>query len=408
MANLVLFFREKGLSLKDSYLYAKYISAINKFKSNKDIDDEEKRSVLSNIIAKLDDVKETAKMNAYGSLGTISGSVEATKMDIRDAIDNFKNRPESDDNKLKMNAYALGGSVLGSIEATKMDISDAIDNFKNRPKKEENKENKNNFVVGALVGAFAVSKLNIMNAGKTVKKAFSELASKNGKILKIKNKCKAIDKEKIKTNVKKNASKIGIGLGFMVLMGGSLYVASKNKTSDVTNNNTDVYKEADNLDDLKMDYLTGIKSLNLNETKDESATEEEVVTDENLGDSLENDNESYVEDTSNEDVFESSYFTVKDNAPIYTNMYDAATETNTLNPYFEADSEREIAGIAYDYNGSMIFLDINDSDFMVKKASLEKSGAKQVAVLAKNEGDNYSEVEGFYNVDDINLGGTKR
>jgi hypothetical protein len=276
---------------------------------------------------------------------------------------------EKKDNKIKMAAYGLSGAALGSFYATKLDITGLYNKVYN---------------------AFA----SISN-------------SKKDHTAKIKKQHKPINKEKLKADIKKNAPKIGVVLGMSALIGIASYANQKNIIID----HTKTIKE-DNLElPSKISLEEKIGDLISNEVNYENV--EEVNNTENV-DNITNDvveNTSYVdsEEALNEEqeyATENNYFTVKDNAPIYTNMYDAATNSNSLNPYFEADSQREISGIAYEYNGEMVFLNKNDSNFEEKKAYLESDGAREVAVLATNEHD--SDYEGFYNIEDINLGGNSR
>ncbi len=99
-------------------------------------------------------------------------------------------------------------------------------------------------------------------------------------------------------------------------------------------------------------------------------------------------------------------FTIKEDASIYSDEYSAAFENNGLNPYFDADSERMITGLVYNYNGSMEIVDIKDPLYKDKKAILESKGAVLEAVVSQNS-EVYG-VEGFYNIDDINIGGRSR
>lgn len=93
-------------------------------------------------------------------------------------------------------------------------------------------------------------------------------------------------------------------------------------------------------------------------------------------------------------------FTVNNDSQIYANEYDAAYKTNPLKPYFGANEEREVNGIVYNYNGTMVLLDKNDPDFESQRAALESNGAVLEAV--RSQVGEKADKEGFWNIDDIN------
>ena len=100
-------------------------------------------------------------------------------------------------------------------------------------------------------------------------------------------------------------------------------------------------------------------------------------------------------------------FTLKENAKIYTDMYKASAQVDQLKPYYPTDSVRDITGYAYSYNGNMMLLNENDPDFQAKKAALEANGAVLTAVRAENNVDQQG-IEGYYNVNDIQMNGPSR
>jgi hypothetical protein len=278
---------------------------------------------------------------------------------------------EKKDNKIKMAAYGLSGAALGSFYATKLDITGLYNKVYN---------------------AFA----SISN-------------SKKDHTAKIKKQHKPINKEKIKANIKKNAPRIGVILGMSALIGVASYANQKNivvdHTKTISKDNPELPNKISLEEQIGDAVMGAVNYDNVEETTVDNNVNVDNITSDVVENTTSQDNETTL-DEEQEYVTESNYFTVKDNAPVYTNMYDAATNSNSLNPYFEADSQREISGIAYEYNGEMVFLNKNDSNFEEKKAYLESDGAREVAVLATNEHD--SDYEGFYNIEDINLGGNSR
>ncbi len=99
-------------------------------------------------------------------------------------------------------------------------------------------------------------------------------------------------------------------------------------------------------------------------------------------------------------------FTIDNDAKIYKDEYSAAAGVNGLHPYFASDSNHIVTALVYNYNGSMVVLDVNDPLFENKKVALENNGAVLEAVRSQNEAS--YDVEGFYNIDDINMGGRTR
>jgi hypothetical protein len=342
-SDLTLIFQKAGTSIKESQLYAKYVYALDNFKKNKNISDGEKKSIFSNILNKL------------------------KKEEIAEEI----TETEKKDNKIKMAAYGLSGAVMGSLYATKLDVIDVY-----------------NKVSVALAGI---------------------CDSKKGLVSKIKKQHKPINKEKIKANIKKNAPRIGVILGMSALIGVASYANQKNivvdHTKTISKDNPELPNKISLEEQIGDAVMGAVNYDNVEETTVDNNVNVDNITSDVVENTTSQDNETTL-DEEQEYVTESNYFTVKDNAPVYTNMYDAATNSNSLNPYFEADSQREISGIAYEYNGEMVFLNKNDSNYEEKKAYLENDGAKEVAVLATNEHDN--DYEGFYNIEDVNLGGNSR
>ena len=96
-------------------------------------------------------------------------------------------------------------------------------------------------------------------------------------------------------------------------------------------------------------------------------------------------------------------FVIKEGADVYTQDVHAANEQNGVSPYFEESSIRDVAGIVYEYNGTVLTIYETEEDAKAKKAAIEANGAEQVGVLAMNENADEKGYEGFYNSEDIEL-----
>lgn len=87
-------------------------------------------------------------------------------------------------------------------------------------------------------------------------------------------------------------------------------------------------------------------------------------------------------------------FTVNEAAYIYTNMYDACTNTNQIEPYYDGNHQRKVKAI---------ILNLNDHLFYVTNKeqydNYLNAGAEPVAVLGII--DDYT--EGFYRIEDTNI-----
>jgi len=244
----------------------------------------------------------------------------------------------------------------------------------------------------------------ILKAAKSLPKKAAQYISK------VKETKKSKDKSKLKNNVKKHWKKIAVTLGLATVITVAANSCQKDKTIDT---NPKITTESDSLANENPDLYAGITE-EINESLS-AITDEEL---ESLGSKIEeqaNKEEEYeniqqedvtvpVEDV--QDIYIGDVFTIDNNAPIYTNMYDAKDEINQKSAYFEDNSERIVTGIAYEYNGSMILIDKNDPDKDAKMAALEANGAIQVGVRSENE--HSQGYEGYYNIDDINIGGRGR
>lgn len=96
-------------------------------------------------------------------------------------------------------------------------------------------------------------------------------------------------------------------------------------------------------------------------------------------------------------------FVIKEGAEVYTQDVHAANEQNGVSPYFEESSIRDVAGIVYEYNGTVLTIYETEEDAEAKKTAIEANGAKQVGVLAMNENADEKGYEGFFNSEDIEL-----
>lgn len=242
----------------------------------------------------------------------------------------------------------------------------------------------------------------ILKAAKSLPKKASQYISKVKETKKPKNKLK------LREDVKKRVRRVAVTLGFTAMLTAAAYSSSKNAKVDNSPKVT-IENDSSKNDDMSIKDTNpnaGITEEISNVISENSTNIDELAED--LGEKIyeqANQNEELATDNTQE-VSIGNVFTTDIDAPIYTNMYDASQEVNQKNAYFEAESNREITGIAYDFNGSMVLLDANDPDLEAKKSALESNGAKLVAVRSENEA--AKGYEGYFNIDDINMGGRSR
>ena len=86
--------------------------------------------------------------------------------------------------------------------------------------------------------------------------------------------------------------------------------------------------------------------------------------------------------------------TLKSNSPIYSNMYDATTQNNKLNPLYSNNSMK-INGVVFNVNGKLIF--VNNQQQINE---LEQMGCQITALSLSIDGANTT---GFYNINDVNV-----
>lgn len=279
---------------------------------------------------------------------------------------------------------------------------------KNEVKEEEQKQDeKMSFVektkmnawkcFGGTLGVLYATGLDIQDAYKNVTKAVKSIPTKaKGFVSKIKGTRKPINKHYLKEEIKIRGTRLAIVAGFGIM----LYAGAMSHGKGQNNNYTGPV-------DNETTYETEVEEdTTLEDIADQMGTEIADRVEPSPEPGVDNNVDNVVEDTTNEEVEQNGVyigdvFTIEANSPIYTNMYDAANENNGLNPYFADDSKREVTGIAYEYNGTMVMLDMNDPDFEAKKTALESNGAVPVAVRSENEAS--KGIEGYYNLDDVEI-----
>lgn len=288
------------------------------------------------------------------------------KDDSKEKVEKQDQEEMSFGEKTKMNAWKWFGGTLGSLYATKLDIQDAY---------------------------------------KSVTKAVKSIPSKaKGFVSKIKGTKKPVNKSYSKEEIKKRATRLAFIAGIGVVLYASAMSHGKGQNNNYTGPvNNDTTYETEVEDDTTLEDIA-------NQMGAEIADRVEPAPEPGVDNTIDNSVDDNVnEEVEQDGVYIGDVFTIEANSPIYTNMYDAANETNGLNPYFADDSKREVTGIAYEYNGTMVMLDMNDPDFEAKKVALESNGAKPVAVRSENEASKGH--EGYYNLEDVEIelgGGLQR
>lgn len=100
--------------------------------------------------------------------------------------------------------------------------------------------------------------------------------------------------------------------------------------------------------------------------------------------------------------------TLSDNSYIYTNSYDATSETNSYVPYYDNSYDREVVGVTYELDGQLYTIYKYDNDAINKVNELINKGAKQTAVLVvRSDLINTGDYEGYYNIDSVKRVKTK-
>ena len=93
-------------------------------------------------------------------------------------------------------------------------------------------------------------------------------------------------------------------------------------------------------------------------------------------------------------------FTIKKDAKIYNNIYDAKNKSNVLEPYFESDKKREVKGITIEYNEQLYYFDVYDEFQYYNAHELLCNGGNVVSVTTSIDGIN---CEGIYNISDVDI-----
>lgn len=96
------------------------------------------------------------------------------------------------------------------------------------------------------------------------------------------------------------------------------------------------------------------------------------------------------------------YFTSTD-GNVYQTAVEASNEENPQSAYYGKESLREVEGIVYKYNDTIITVYENQPDAEATRTALINNGAEQVGVLGKNENTSTKGWEGYFNDEKIQL-----
>ena len=221
---------------------------------------------------------------------------------------------------------------------------------------------------------------------------------------------------KMKSETQKKAGRIAYTLGLAALLSyGALADSKENfkENNELVEENNEILNRVNNsINATSAGVIAEMsKTINNDQYTNTNAGVISVVGD-HLNDAIYNIKKSEYEkqaDKIGEKVYNiklNDTFTIKDNANIYENEYDAALKENGKTSYFDKNTKRNVESIIYEYNGTKILLDENDPDFEATKQALESNGAVPVAIGSENE---YNVgYEGFYNIDDVNIEGRRR
>ncbi len=223
-----------------------------------------------------------------------------------------------------------------------------------------------------------------------VTKALNAIPKKVGNyISKIKKVRKPKNQKELYAKMKKRIPKIALALGFAatLYMGSNsdnLHILDESNKPEIENQDMDFNEQE--LEDLGNKISSIANQNNDNHEKEPVKEQSDVAEKEDIVDA----------------ILENG-FTVDDDAHIYDDMYDAYNNMDAKNAYFESDSFRTGTGVAYEYNGEIIFLNTNDPDFEAKKDALKSNGATPVAIRSQNENGLGNGYEGYYRIDDIDV-----
>ncbi len=313
----------------------------------------------------------------------------------------------------------------------KMSVYNRIKNaFKSFGKTEEDEKlEKQEGIKDKINPIRKIAKKTISKVNETTSKFIARLPHQKGNfIAKVKSIKKPKNKELLRDNIKKRAvgAALTIGLGVVMVMGASKSNNSS-RTTDVSNQITNESTIDNTNENNKIDFQNVLPNVVID--ADLLDSEAENINNDNIFDAAQvgmqneissNDSitnvaeENTMSSVAAEDGLQvleenilANTFTLKENAKIYTDMYKASAQVDQLKPYYPTDSVRDITGYAYSYNGNMMLLNENDPDFQAKKAALEANGAVLTAVRAENNVDQQG-IEGYYNVNDIQMNGPSR
>lgn len=191
--------------------------------------------------------------------------------------------------------------------------------------------------------------------------------------MKIINVAKSVDKEKLKTKLKK-AAIVFAATTMVVATSIAVSIASK-MGNNKTNTNT-----------LPQDEIT-------NDLTEEEEKELNDAYDNIVNDNIVNEETKEISAIKLGDKF----FVNGGEARIYNTMYDATLERNGLSPYFDLNMERSIGGLAVNYEGELYFFYSHDANAQANVDALLQSGGSITAILGANE----NGYEGFYNISDV-------
>ena len=318
-------------------------------------------------------------------------------------LDNISNKVE-EPRELKRLEEPRDFVLIDSIEEQKEEPRDfvLIDSVDKVPT--DTKENKELMVVESKPVKEENNDVNVNNK----KGLFSGLLAIPfvKKIADRRNKYKALsNKEKTKLRKQMGIATAAVALAAVTLaaaIGGAFAGLGKKKN----NKNDIVEEEIPSVcePDDEITYLHSPKKGNRNHENNKQDIID-YYTNRHLEDNASNDdNEKHKSSlniiSNSGDITLGSVVTVKDNSYIYTNSYDAASETNYMTPLFDGSYKRDVKGVVYNLNGDIYTVYVDDTYANQNVQTLIRQGAKEEAVLlTRTDLDGY---EGYYNVNSIN------
>ena len=204
--------------------------------------------------------------------------------------------------------------------------------------------------------------------------------------------------------MKKNIITASIALVMSLVTAVSSYAAVKmmsNRTDSVIDTNkystvssdmkTDKYKtisEDVNTNIVEMEKTNVYDSLFVDNSVNDIMNVNSAVSDEKKDENKKEDVKvDTVEEVKDESIKISDKITIVDNASIYTNAYDACCENDGLDPYYDSSYVRNVRGVAFEDNNSVVFAYTQDEyDYLSNKGAVIKAVGCD---------------DGFYNIDDV-------